>query len=149
MKEVQAPSVIREGDYQGLISFTVLLENNFNRLKSMSLEHEISNTTTMSSILQKFPLSIGEKWAEHLITLDNNIQCSPFPSFIKWLITQKQIWERVQAVSGSKGGKSSSTYFSDYSNPSSVTSSITCFRCGETGHTKRFCPKNKGGWGWK
>ena len=36
MKEVASPSAILEGDYRSSISFTEILENNFNRLKCMS-----------------------------------------------------------------------------------------------------------------
>ena len=140
MKEVASPSAIREGDYKGLISFTDILENNFNRLKCMSLEHEMSNTTTMSSVLVKFPRSVAEKWAEHLITLEKGSKARPFPSLINWLITQKQIWENVDALSASKGGKPSSSFFGD---GSQVPLAGKCFQCGQEGHKQRKCPKRK------
>ena len=68
MTEVNAPAAICEGDYQALISYSSILENNFNRLKSMDLDLEMSNTSSMSMILRKFPNPVSEKWAEHIVT---------------------------------------------------------------------------------
>ena len=102
MKEVTAPVGIREGDYKSLISFTDVLENNFNRLKCLSLEHEMSNTTTLSSVLIKFPRSVAEKWTERSMSLSDSDKFRPFPAFIEWLSTQKQIWEGVESLNISK-----------------------------------------------
>ena len=98
--EVDAPPEICEGDYQGLRSYCNILEKNFNRLQSMEppLVHEMSNSSTMSTILCKFPVSIAVKWAEYIETKDNLVKAKPFPTFIEWLISQKSVWERVAAV---------------------------------------------------
>ena len=142
MKEVMSPHVINDGDYKGLISYGVVLENNFNRLKSMSLEHEMSNTSTMSLILRKFPRVVGEKWTEYLSLQALPIKAKPFPSFVAWLISQKEIWERMDAVDVTKGkshaGRSSTSF---YGEEFASGSRMKCFLCGEEGHKRRFCPK--------
>ena len=148
MKEVVSPSAIREGDYKGLISFTDILENNFNRLKCMCLEHEMSNTTTMTSVLVKFPRSVTEKWAEHLITLDKSERSRPFESLIEWLQTQKQIWENVDALNVAKGVKPTASFYSNGAPPPPLPKSgMRCYRCGEEGHRKFDCPSRKSGGG--
>ena len=140
MKEVSSPSAVKEGDYKGLISFTDTLENNFNRLKCMSLEHEMSNTTTMSSVLVKFPRSVAEKWSEHLITMDKGAKARPFPALIDWLITQKQIWENVDALNIPKSGRLTTSFFGDGNQGPGVKN---CYQCGQDGHLQRNCPNRK------
>ena len=48
LQEVMAPSPISNADYRHLITYSVTLENNYSRLKSLKLEHEMSNTSIMS-----------------------------------------------------------------------------------------------------
>ena len=42
MKEVQDPHPLAEDDYSRLVDYANILENNFNRLTSMDLQHEMS-----------------------------------------------------------------------------------------------------------
>ena len=51
MKEVSSPNDVSEGDYQGLIDYSVVLENNFNRLSAMGdkFQTEMSNNITKVS----------------------------------------------------------------------------------------------------
>ena len=79
MEEVTSPKTIAEGDYAGLLSYSSLIERNFNRLLSMELEHEMSNSTTMAVILRKYPRSVMEKWAEYLSTQCVSDKAKPFP----------------------------------------------------------------------
>ena len=44
MKKVQDPDPLVEDDYPWLVEYADFLVNNFNRLTSMILEHEMSNT---------------------------------------------------------------------------------------------------------
>ena len=55
MEEVLSPKDIQCGDYGSLLSYVDVLERNFNRLQNLDIEHEMSNTSTMSHILRKFP----------------------------------------------------------------------------------------------
>ena len=61
MREVKKPSAISDGDFRALISYSDVLVTNFARLKNLGLEHEMSNTSEMYSILQKFRTSVGKK----------------------------------------------------------------------------------------
>ena len=142
MEEVLTPMDIACGDYKGLLLYVDVLERNFNRLKSLSIEHEMSNTSTMSQILRKFPRSVSEKWVEHLSTLSTSVRTRPFPEFILWLISMRFTWEGMASLGSKAEPKSSSFYGSQP--PSS--SKVTCFRCGKEGHKQFNCteqPKNK------
>ena len=81
LSKVMSPSDICDGDYVNLMSYCTVLESNFNRLKSMNLEHELSNTSTMILILRKFLNNVVEKWAEPRLTLEGSAQIRPFPAF--------------------------------------------------------------------
>ena len=152
MAEVNDPSIICEGDYQGLVSYCSILENNYNRLKNMNLDHEMSNTSSMSMILRKFPNSVTEKWAEFIVQQDSAVKTKPFPTFVLWLISQKKIWEHVAAVETTREESvKSSSHFTGAAKRSEDTrnSGVTCFKCGETGHKRKDCNKmrNKDGSG--
>ena len=142
--EVDASPEICEGDYQGLISYCTILERNYNRLKSMEppLEHEMSNSTTMSKVLSKFPISSAVKWAEFIETQENDVKAKPFPTFISWLISQKSVWERVAAVESSElgGSLAQSHYARGGGGPPSAPK---CYLCGKEGHKERSCPQKK------
>ena len=144
MKEVLSFPFINYGEYRHLVSYSLILENNFNRLVCLGLQHEISNTSTMTSILKKFPRSVEEKWNEYLSTLDNATKIKPFSAFIKWLETQREVWERMTATEvGRKkmdSFKMAGTYYGD--NVYDRADKRVCFSCGEEGHIRRFCPKN-------
>ena len=147
LQEVLAQSPIVEGDYKHLVSYSTSLENNFNRLSSMKLQSQMSNISTMTSIIRKFPRPVGEKWHEHILGKTVSEQEEPFPIFIGWISSEKSIWERmVSTTEGTKStGKSSLFYVGD-----SVTNSDEkkCYECGEIGHVQRLCPnKNKGNGG--
>ena len=139
MKEVLSFPLINCGEYKHLIAYSLTLENNFNRLVSLGLEHEMSNTSSMGSILKRFPRSVVEKWNEFLCTLDRSAKMKPFAYFIKWLETQREVWERM--VSSEAGNRTPSVHFGDVSSRSDKRS---CFSCGEEGHIRRFCPKAEG-----
>ena len=98
MKEVHNAKDVVEGDYSGLLSYSSLLENNFNRLRSMDAEHEMSNTTIMTKVLRKFPRPVSEKWIEHLNKQSSSIKSVPFPEFIVWISSMRGIWEQMSVV---------------------------------------------------
>ena len=142
MSEVDSPDEIAEGDYQGLISYCTILERNYNRLQSMNppLGHEMSNSSTMSTVLCKLPISIAVKWAEHIETLEDSIKSQPFPSFIAWLLSQKAVWERVVAVEVRRSGASAVTHYTGGVNRDPPKPEMKCFSCGKVGHKQRSCP---------
>ena len=137
MEEVTSPKIVAEGDYKSLLLYSSVIERNYNRLISMELEHEMSNSTTMAVILRKFPRSVMEKWAEFLAAQSNRDKAKPFPLLVKWLISMKEIWERMIFVNNSKGSKDQhGSFFGD-----SSRRQLTCHRCGQEGHVRRDCPR--------
>ena len=144
MSEVNSPSVICEGDYRALISYSGVLEQNYNRLSCMDLDHEMSNTSSMTMIVRKFPNAVAEKWAEHIVAQDNAAKAKPFPVFIKWLLSQREIWERMAAVEATKGEGEAQTYFAGGGGARPRDpKEIECYRCGERGHRRSECPQVK------
>ena len=121
VKQIRDPDSISENNYRGLVEYSTILEQNYNRLLSMNLEHEMSNHSIMSVIVKKFPCSIEERWHEHLLDRKDEEQndgetVKPFPLFMKWLSRQKQKWtqmispemeESESSFYGNSGGHSS------------------------------------------
>ena len=141
LQEVMSPIQISEGDYRRLIVYSVTLENNFSRLSSLNMEHEMSNTSIMSSIVKKFPRAICEKWHEHLLKRSDDERAKPFPIFIQWLVSEKEIWECM--VSTDIDNKHSKSSF--HVNDISTSDDRKCYGCGEDGHIRRNCPSKKSG----
>ena len=136
MEEVTSPKIVAEGDKKSIL-YSSIIERNYNRLISMELKHEMSNSTTMAVILRKFPRSVMEKWAEFLAAQSNRDKAKPFPLLVKWLISMKEIWERMIFVNNSKGSKDQhGSFFGD-----SSRRQLTCHRCGQEGHVRRDCPR--------
>ena len=142
-REVMAPKPVADGDYKSLLSYSVILENNYTRLMSIGREHELSNVTAMSAILKKFPRSVSEKWHETLTSKTNDEKAKPFPVFVSWMKSQKETWERIAATDvGRKegpakggGGKEGNFHIGAVGD-----SEKTCFGCKKEGHIKRNCP---------
>ena len=143
MREVKKPSSISDGDFKALVSYSDVLVTNFTRLKSIGLEHEMSNTSAMFSILQKFPTSVGEKWQESLASKTGEEKAKPFPVFIEWMKTKKEIWEKMAICDADKsgaggGGSGGRSYFA------ADPEQRRCHSCNEVGHIQRNCPKKDG-----
>ena len=120
------------------------LENNFNRLSSMKLQNEMSNTSIMTSIVKRFPRLVGEKWHAHLLGKSATEQEQPFSVFITWISMEKPIWERM--VSTTSPRSADSHYVGDFEVPTG--DERRCYSCGQVGHVIRSCPtknSNSGG----
>ena len=143
MEEVNSPSEIPEGDYEGLIMYTDVLRNNYNRLTAMGegYEHEMSNSTAMTNVLRKFPRTIGERWHEHLSTQSRDLKAKPFPILIQWLQSRKEIWEGMAGVDVGRS-KGANVNYLQHDGESSSQQKV-CFKCGQKGHVRRDCPKNE------
>ena len=139
MKEVKLSHPILVGDYQSLLSYSTTLESNYNRLKSMKIESEMSNTSTMTEILRRFPRPVCEKWNEFLSMQDEDTKLKPFETFVEWLVKQREMWERMATVE-LPSNRSTRCNFFDNDREGSI-SSKTCFACNKEGHKKRDCPE--------
>ena len=137
-KEVNRQGSISDGDYCQLVSYGNVLERNYERLCNLGLEHELSNTSSMHSIIGRFPRSIAEKWTEFLSSLRDEVQLKPFPEFIKWIVEKRNIWERMAAADSKNKSSARNSFYGD-----SQPFVKTCHGCGEAGHLKRECPKNR------
>ena len=100
----------------------------------------MSNTSTMAEIVRKFPRPVGEKWNEHLSSQDGDTKLKPFETFVKWLGTQREMWERMAATELPRS-RSARSHFSDNDRVGNVPKS--CYYCKEEGHIMRDCPKVK------
>ena len=129
MNEVKSVQNISEGEYQGLLTNSTILECNFNCLSCMKIESEMSYT--ISEILRKFPRSVCERWNVHLSSQTEDIKMKPSDEFVTWLVSQRETWERMAAVEFSKGRIARSN-FSDNGNRGGPQKS--CFDCDEEGH---------------
>ena len=145
MKEVNAQSVVVDGDYKPLLSYSVILENNYTRLTNLSepSEHEMSNTTTMSSILQKLPRSAEEKWNEYLSQQTPSVKARPFPELVVWMASQREMWERMSMTQTVKKGSAAGKCMYVESCQQEQSAKKQCFQCGEEGHIRKFCKKKK------
>ena len=144
MDEVLSQSEISEGQYNALVSYSDILANNYNRLLSLhkDCEHEMSNSSTMSIIMNKFPRNIREKWEEYLIGLDTEAKIKPFGEFIVWLSSQKEIWQRMASSEKTRCSEGDCTQLGFYGDSRDTVKEKSCHKCGKKGHMKRECPKN-------
>ena len=102
----------------------------------------MSNTSAMFSILQKFPTLVTEKWQECLVSKTGPEKEKPFPVFIEWMKTKKEIWEKMAICNadaeGPSGGRGTGSFFAGRQEK-------RCHICDDPGHLKRDCPTLKGG----
>ena len=140
VKDVMSQPKISERQYSALVLYSDKLENNFNRLLSLQLgvEHEMSNSTAMSTIMLKFPLNIREKWEEFLIGQTSDVKLKPFRVFIAWLSSQREIWQRMASLESESCESGDCNQFNFYGD---VGNERSCYKCGQKGHMKRECPK--------
>ena len=150
MSEVNKQAVIADGDYEGMLSYASVLENNHTRLKKIELEHEISNSQAMSRIVNKFPRSVSERWHEFLSGKEPAAKTKPFPVFIEWLDSQREVWERMSAAEAAKKKgplySNKRNFFAgveDQEVQDPPKDSRKCFGCGEVGHIHANCTYQK------
>ena len=136
VNQIRQPDNISENNYRGLVNYSTILEQNYNRLLSMDLEHEMSNHSIMSIIVKKFPCSIEERWHDHLLDRSPSEKAKPFPVFIQWICRQKQKWSSMISTDDTM-----EVYFSE--DVRARSEGRLCFGCGEPGHIRQFCPKLK------
>ena len=132
MTEVMSPKTVAEGDYNGLVAYSNILERNYNRLKSGNHEHEMSNSTVMTSIMKKFPRVTVERWNEFLTVQEDEVRLKPFATFIEWVKSQRLIWEQMIATSSDLEKKTSKSNFGNVEK--------RCFGCDAVGHIRQDCP---------
>ena len=94
----------------------------------------------MGSILGKFPRTVAERWVEHLSGQSKGVKAKPFETFIDWLGERKEVWQ--QMVVAEMTQKGSGDEFCMHGSGGG-DSSKKCFRCGESGHIRRDCPREK------
>ena len=132
VNQIRQPDNISENNYRGLVDYSTVLEQNYNRLLSLDLEHEMSNHSIMSVIVKKFPCSIEERWHDHLLDRSPSDKAKPFPVFIQWLSRQKQKWSSMISTETD----AMEVY---YGEEKRSADDKLCFGCGEPGHIRKFC----------
>ena len=90
------------------------IKNNHARLKAAGLEHEISNTTAMSSLVNRLPYLENDKWQSYRAGLPAEEESRLFPAFLKWLEKSSHAWEQSVADGmgrRSKDGKTTNSFY--------------------------------------
>ena len=147
LEELHALPRISGGDYKALVSYMKCIKNNHARLKAAGLEHEISNTTAMSSLVNRLPYLENDKWQSYRAGLPAEEEYRLFPAFLKWLEQSSHAWE--QSVADGRGrrnkdGKATNSFFGDMVDGQGG-SGRKCYICGEEGHIKKDCSQNPSG----
>ena len=149
LDDIKSHSNVAAFDYKALVAYKKCLVNNFTRLKASNLEHEMSNTAALSVLVRKLPIQEAVEWQRYLAKKDQSDQAKPFPSFMAWLEEAGNSWELMAASgTGSKGKAGTQvhhSFFSEEDHASVEKSDKPCFKCGQTGHWKRDCPKGSPG----
>ena len=152
LDEIRAQPQISQFDYKGLVQYKKILTNNHARLKAAGLEHEMSNTAAMGTLIRKFPIQEAVEFQKYLSEQSKEEQKSPFPSFIAWLDKAGSSWELLTAAGTgvkSKGSVQVHHTFYGEEDDSQNKGKKTCYKCGKEGHLKRDCrqkdQKNIGG----
>ena len=142
-RQVNGMRTIVPGDYEGLLQFSVLIHNNYTRLKNIGAEHELSNSQAMVAILKKFPRDVTERWSDFLAGKTEDQKIKPFPVFVDWLKSRKETWDLMVTTTteGTRAKKDGGgNFYGD-----AEKKEKTCFGCQEKGHISRYCPnKSKG-----
>ena len=140
MEEVNSPDDIVDGDYQSLINYSVVLEDNFNRLTAMGMEYqkEMSNSAAMACILRKFPRVVGEQWYDFLVQQNEEKKLNVFPVLIEWLKSRRSTWEGMASVDAQR---SNDNAFFVQTPPKR-----SCFQCGAEGHILKRLSQCKKPW---
>ena len=91
---IRRTRIIREGEEKRFVEFVEIIEDGYRYLKRLSLESEITTTSSVSIIEKKLPADIRRKWAE-IVSADNSTvdKANKFPSLLKFLRSQREAIE--------------------------------------------------------
>ena len=143
LDDLRSQSQITQHDYKSLVQYKKCILNNYARLKSCKLDHEMSNTAAMGVLIRKLPITEAVEWQKFLAERDKSEQDKPFPAFIQWLEKVGTSWEMLAAsgtgVKGKTGVQVHHTFYGEEDFDSGSKTDRACYKCGKTGHLKKDC----------
>ena len=94
MFDIKQLKVIKEGDNKRFIELVDAVEREYHDLERLSIQHEISNSTTVSMIEEKLSRDVRQEWSNEVNRADTKVDnLNNFPSLLKFFLEQKRIIE--------------------------------------------------------
>ena len=98
MFDIKQLKVIKEGDNKRFIELVDAVEREYRDLERLSIQHEISNSTTVSMIEEKLSRDVRQEWSNEVNHADTKVDnLNNFPSLLKFFLEQKRIIEYESA----------------------------------------------------
>ena len=137
-------------DYNGLVYYSRVVEQNYKQLLPIGEEKELSNTTVTNEITLRLPAAIQSEYYTHYMKLSVEDMKNPLPQLIAWMEEQRKRWEYQEtAKAGSAGGRSILAHYGTVreegrgKNGGSSGFSGECFKCEKKGHMQADCRGEK------
>ena len=98
MCAIQNMKPIREGENKRFVEFINVIDDGYRDLRRLSLEKEITTTSSVSIIERKLPNDVKREWAK-LVSSEHSLvnKRDKFPSLLRFLLEQKQAVEYENA----------------------------------------------------
>lgn len=98
LNEIKRIQPISEGDNKGFIELVDVVEMGYRDLTRLNIEHEMSNSHTVSLIEEKLPIGLKLKWSKKVKCEGSSVvSTEKFPHLLNFLLERKRIIEYAYA----------------------------------------------------